>query len=313
MIGACRKTPAVLGIACGILGFLTSSAPADEISDAFDCQTQELQREADQQTLLQRADSLGAVAAEAGDRPSGSLLRQAQELQDRAMELEVDLVLERSRCRRLAATARGVCQDRIDALLAKLRAGTIGADETFDLVGLVYARDRLDGMLAAPAVHDYALLPLEPEETTASLRAKLQYYEDVAASLQDLDTRIERRLEGVREEAEVLREAERLVSDIEIDAGDRAAGDRSAALQQQLPGNGGPGPLERPRSEIPWDQAGSDLDFALHQSLTDPRDSGRIIDLLEGFRRDIRRELSVIQQHAGEVRARMESGSSPQP
>jgi hypothetical protein len=294
--------PALLG-----LGFLMPgmALAQDPIQNVLACLRVHEQLDRDRARLLAQADSVGFLAANEGGAPSAALLRQAESLQQRYSEMGVDLLLQREQCRRFAQVALESCERRIEALQAKTHAGNASAGETAELVRLQSLRPELKASLEAPPVYEYPILDLGPDDTAETLRAKLQYYSEVATLLGALEGRIAERRRQVQEEAEILREARRLVEDLSFtDMGDRSAGDRNVLTRDKLPtGTGDGGVFGRQNSDYPLDHATSDLDFALRLSPTTQADSEQILALLDHYREEIENRL----QRVGTERASIES------
>lgn len=297
------------------LGFLMpgSVRAQDPIQNVLDCLQAQEEIDRSRARLLAQADSVGFLAANDGGEPSAALLRQAESLQQRYSEMGVDLLLQREQCRRFAQVALESCERRIETLQAKTHAGRATADETAELVRLQSLRPQLQASLESPPVYEYPILDLGPDDTAETLRAKLQYYSEVATLLQALESRIGERRRQVEEETETLREARRLVEDLSFtDMGDRSAGDRNVLTRDKLPtGTDDGGVFGRQNSDYPLDHATSDLDFALRLSPTTQADSEQILALLDHYRDEIALRL----ERVGVERSSIESmlGSRPTP
>jgi hypothetical protein len=287
------------------LGFLMPEAvrAQDPIQSVLECLRIHDEIDRNRARLLAQADSVGFLAANEGGAPSAALLRQAESLQGRYSELGVDLLLQREQCRRLAQVALESCERRIEALQARTLAGSASEAETAELVRLQSLRPQLQASLESPPVYEYPILDLGPDDTVETLRAKLQYYAEVATLLEALESRIDERRQQVEEEAEALREARRLVEDLSFtDMGDRSAGDRNVLTRDKLPsGSDGGGVFGRQNSDYPLDHATSDLDFALRLSPTTEADSEQILALLDHYRDEIQRRLERVGVERGSI------------
>ncbi|MCA9729114.1 MAG: hypothetical protein KC729_15600, partial [Candidatus Eisenbacteria bacterium] len=293
-----RRTRKAVTGALLLLGFLMPSLAfaQDPIQDVLDCLRIHEDMDQARGRLLAQADSVGFLAAGAGERPSASLLRQAEELQRQYSEMGVDLLLQREQCRRLAQVALATCERRIEELQERTRLGHASANEAAELVRLQALRPELQASLEAPPVYEYPILDLGSDDTAETLEAKLQYYGEVSSLLAALEGRISERRRQVQEEAEALREARRLVEDLSFtDMGDRSAGDRNVLTRDKLPtGTDDGGVFGRQNSDFPLDHATSDLDFALRQSPTNAGDSEQILALLDRYHDEIRRRLDRV-------------------
>ena len=252
--------------------------------------------------LLAEADRIGL----SGER-SNDALREAESIKSRTLDLDFQILLIKSRCRSLAEEQLEIVEQRIEALQQRILRGDAQPDDAEVLVHLKATRAELEESLGEPIVHQYPILALSPDDTKATLRDKLQYYQEVQESLQALKDRIGKREKKIREEAEALREARRLVGDLSFaDMGDRTSGERSSTLRLKLPdddaGTGNPG---RDGSVIPWDEVGGDLEFVLRLAANTPEESERILELLGSFGDDIERELSTIEEQANEIEDRL--------
>lgn len=299
--GSERGRVRILGSLLG-LGFLMlpregSSTPLEDVEE---CLAQQRTVETERSRILVRADSLGFAAALADEEPSENLLREAERLTRRYSALGVDLLLRRELCRRLTAAALAECEVRITALQEAAREGRGGPDEAGELVRLQGLRAELQANLETPPVYAYPILPLGPDDTEETLLAKQQYYTEVEGILDALDARIDERLGQVRDEAEALRQAQRLVGDLAfVDVGDRATDDviTRDKIHSDPPG--------RPLPEFAIERGESDLDFALRVRPTTVQGIEEIVSMLERYRESVGDQLAAIQQERERVESRL--------
>lgn len=290
----------VLGSLFG-LGFLMlpTESSSTALDDVGECLAEQRAVESERSRLLIQADSLGFAAALAGDEPSETLLREAERLQGRYSALGVDLLLRRDLCRTLTAAALSECEERIATLEEAARGARARAEEATELVRLQGLRAELQANLETPPVYAYPILPLGPDDTEETLRAKQQYYAEVEGILDALDARIDERLGQVRDEAEALRQAQRLVGDLSfVDIADREAGDGIA--RGKIPTDPG-----RPQEDFTVERGDGDLDFALRIRPTTAQGIEEVVDLLERYRDSVHDQLDAIRQERERVETRL--------
>jgi hypothetical protein len=262
--------------------------------------------------MLRDAEELGLriESAEREGRGAVQLRRQAERLQSEAMDLEVELLAKREDCRRAAGDALPLCLERLRALEATLKAGRAGQEEARDMLRLREARGRLQAGISGPAVLGYPLLPPDSTDTQESLRAKLQYHEEVASDLRNLAGRVDARAKEVGEERRTLAEARRFLEDIGfLDEGGRVTAGGSAQFRG-MPGTpGGPDDVvSRVVGGAEVSGAGGNLELVLGWTPATPEESDHLLRVLEGYRGAIRAELEAVERNLAEIRARVLPG-----
>lgn len=277
------------------------AAPPDA-TEVLECLEALAEREAERSLLLEEAERIGL----SGERDE-SALRKGESIQSRTLDLELQIMLLKTRCRGLAQEKLDLVEQQIEALQQRILLGAGRSNDAEALVQLRQTRAQLEEGMGDPIVHQYPILALSPDDTRATLQDKLQYYQEVQESLEALKERIGKREKKIREEAEALREARRLVGDLAFaDMGDRTSGERSSTLRLKLPdedaGTGNPG---RDGSVIPWDEVGGDLEFVLRLAANTPEESAQILELLDSFRGDIERELSSVGEQSAAIQLRL--------
>ncbi|MEZ4653105.1 MAG: hypothetical protein R3E12_05730 [Candidatus Eisenbacteria bacterium] len=173
----------------------------DPIQDVADC----LRIHEDMDRLAAdfwlQADSVGFLAAGAGERPSASLLRQAEELQRQYSEMGVDLCCSGSSAvdwrKSLWRRAKGASRSLVDAAGTRVRrrsrrrAGAAPGPEA----GAAGQSRGASGVRVSHSGSGLRRHRRDPE-------AKLQYYGEVSSLLAALEGRISERRRQVQEEAE---------------------------------------------------------------------------------------------------------------
>jgi hypothetical protein len=294
------------------LGFLTPRARADALSDATACFDRRSALEEGRNELIRQADSLGRVidaTRQEGKKVPEVWLRQAEQINRRAVDRELDLMALRERCRPLAEAALQVCAARIARLQSELESGRGSAESSVELVRLRTLRAQLESGLAGPAVVGYPMLAVDSTDTQGTLAAKLQYYVDVRGYLETLDQRLVSRGTQVTEERRSLLEARRFLQDLAlVDEGGRASTGGSIQLRRGI-GGGGDVPddavdrVTGGATRLP-DRSG-DLEFVLGLAPATPEESDRIIRLLEGYRLEIKRELEAVTKESDRIRGQI--------
>lgn len=302
------RTLGIAGILTASLGFLTGSPLAGPLEDALDCLDSLDQERAAREANLARAESLGVrieALRTAGEEVPGDLLRQAERLEQEALDREVELLSDRERCRRLSREALESTRDRIDLLQAGLARGDLSSAEAAELLDLQEARTRLQAALEEPMALGYVLLPADPSDTEETLEAKLQYYEDVQGYLHGLSGRIAERRDEVADERRTLVEAQRFLEDMSfLDEGGRI----SPGGLVRLPGAGGIEGEEFARSAGGAGELGlgqEEMEFLMAQSPSSPEESDQLLALLERIRQRIESELEAVSRETERIRARL--------
>ena len=301
-----RRRAIALGLVLGFLMPIARPSRADSLSDALRCREEETKAEAARDQLLEQADSLGARISAGGASINEEWLREAEALQRRAMDRELDLLVVKDRCRRLAERAVRDLDSKITEWESRLSRDA--GDEALATSLLLARQSRADlaAGLEAPAILTYADLPPDSSDTQETLEAKLQYYRDVEEYLARIDQRLDRRAKELEAEQRVLEEAGRFLRDLSfLDEGGRVSADGSVRLRSGVPGGGGEG-QDRPTMQMPGDARSQTLEFALHASPASPEESDRIRALLQGYRREIARERERIEERTQRIEARLQ-------
>lgn len=303
-----RSSRMALGILTVGVGFLTNPAWAlDPIEEARRCLEAERREIVERDRLLTRADSLGTLLEEAGVHAPESWRRDAERIQREAMERELDLLQRRDQCRRLAEGALRELEARLPELERGVESGRGLSSGGAELLQLRQLRADFQSVVASPAVLRYPDLRPEPSDTQETLEAKLQYYRDVRAYLERVAERLVARASQLGDEARALEEAGRFLRDLSfVDEGGRVTGDGSVRLKGIVPdGSGHDGGMNRPLGEVPGEGQGGSLDFALRVTPTTPEESERLRALLDGYRREVVRELERIDARTTEFEVRL--------
>jgi hypothetical protein len=299
-----KALPAALCLVllCGTAG----SVRADALQDAKACLDERARAESERDLRLHEADSLGrrieSLRGEGKEIPE-DWLRSAEKIQRQAMEQELELMSRRLRCRDLVEKALAACSKEIVEVEGEIRAGRGGPDKATRLLVLQDARTSLEAELTGPVTLGYPLLPADSTDTQEVLRGKLQYYRDVRGDLAALEGKVNARLERVTEERRTLAEAQRFIRDLSfLGEGGRA-----------LPGgiSAGPGGIAVggdstwSRGEVTGGSSSRDLELVLGLTPATPEQSDRLIRLLQGFLKEIRKEMAIIDQEMGKLEQRI--------
>jgi hypothetical protein len=296
-----------------VAALLTLASPiarAEPVEDALRCLEEQARLEAQRATLLHAADSLGLRSEEAGRggrRVDPALLRKAERLQREALDLEVTYLARREDCRRAVARALPACDERLRGLERVLAQGRADPVAARDLLDWREVRSRLQSGIEEPAVVGYPLLPPDSSDTQESLRAKLQYHEEVHGHLRDLAARIDARSNQLREERRTLEDARRFLDELGfLDEGGRIAAGRSDELGG-TPGNPNPptDALGRLAGRRDGADRGIDLESVLGWTPATPEESDRFLRFLDAHRREIGQEIQAVERMTGRIRERI--------
>jgi hypothetical protein len=208
-------------VAAGFLtigvGFLTPAAFSAPLDDAL-LRLEELETERDQ--LLVQADSLGRLLSSLPDTgsPEGTrLLKEGERLGERAVGLELQILLVRQQCRSLA-------QQELD-----------GLRDTSTMEGIARSAvllDLLDQRLADRWGADPILVEPDPADGLETLLDKQAYLADIRDRLAAMQERLTRRIEQMRQEERLLRASERFADETRfLDEGGRVDSDPSVTLR----------------------------------------------------------------------------------
>lgn len=309
--GACRNSLA-LAVGVGFLMLAPQVARGGAVEDARQCLEAQARAEAERDQSLSAADSLGARIADAGEAVPTNLLREAEALQRRAMDRELDLLVQKDRCRKLATSAVAELDRQIEKLEAGLARGGLAADAAAQLLESKRLRADFAAALESPPLLSYAELQPDSSDTQETLAAKLQYYRDVSDYLRGIDQRLSRRVSELKSERRLLEETSRFLRDLSfLDEGGRVSADGSVRLRGGAGGDVPPsGGQERPNLEFPMDGRSTSLEFALHATPTSSEESERIEVLLTRYQREIERDLGRIAERTQRIEARILPGST---
>ncbi len=262
---------------------------------------------------MREADSLGRQVEALGKQASAARLREADRIQQKALDLELTLADHQARCRELAGAALPSCQDRIRELESRIRDGHGTSDDAAALIRLQEARSRLEQALEGPVVLEYPPLAPDSLDTQETLRAKLQYHQDVSGYLQALSLRVGDRLARLTEERRTLVEARRFIQDLNlVDAGGDVSPGGAVRVRGGIAGGGdGEGGNGRTAPSADIAREAGDLEFALGITPTTPEESDRLIRVLDNFRREIQRELEAVSSETREIEQRIVPESPP--
>lgn len=286
-------------------------ARADVVEDALRCLDRQVDGERRRERLLMQADSLGDRIEEAqanGRKAPGGLLRQAERLNREALDVELELLVRRQSCRQQAALALAFCDSALRRLDLELGRGEGDPARARELLRLRQAAGRLQSVEGTAGSLGYPLLPPEASDTQQSLQAKLLYHDDLHAHLTSLGQRLDARRRQVADERRTLIEARRFVEDLSfLDEGGRIAprGDRSlpgAAGGAPVPGDGSAGRAVTPPGA---GGAGGQIELILGWMPTSAEESDRLLQALDGFRAEIRREIELVERTREAIRARI--------
>ncbi|MFN8549079.1 MAG: hypothetical protein U0527_14205 [Candidatus Eisenbacteria bacterium] len=306
-----RRTSLALAVGIGFLMLFPPVARAGAIEEASQCLEAQARAEAERDRSLTAADSLGARIADAGDGVPSSLLREAEAMQRRAMDRELDLLVQKDRCRKLATSAVAELDRRIERLEAGVELRGAAAGAMGELLEAKRLRAGFAAALESPPLLSYADLEPDSSDTQETLAAKLQYYRDVSDYLRGVGQRLTRRVSELESERRVLEETSRFLRDLSfLDEGGRVSADGSVRLRGGAGGGDSPGGgQERPSLEFPTDGRSASLEFALRATPTSSEESERIEVLLTRYQREIERELGRIAERTQRIEARILPGS----
>lgn len=302
------RTHIITGFLMIALGFLTGTAWSDSVGEALEClEAMERERAAHDDRMVEaesvglRIDHLRRTGAGVPD----ELLRRAERLEQDALEREVALSSRREICRTLSRTALEQVRRRIQELEGTLASRDLSAQDAAELIRLHDARSRMEAILEGPITLIYALLPLDPSDTHESLRAKLQYYEDVHGYLGGLLDRIHVRRTHLVRERQTLVEAQRFLEEMSfLDEGGRM----SPGGTIRLPGSGDIGgvdvarPAGRPGELGP---ASRELESLMALSPASPDESDRLLILLDQIRHLIESEVEAVSRERDRIEERL--------
>ncbi len=296
-----------------VIGFLTGAASAEPVEAALDCiSAMEREQLAHAEKVIE-AESIGLRIdhlRRAGSAVPEELLRRAERLEQEALDREVELASRRELCRSLSLAALEQCRGRIKALQSSLSAGELTSEDAEELLGLYETRSRLEAVLEAPITLSYALLPLDPSDTQETLRAKLQYYEDVHEYLEGLLARITARTGDVARERQTLVEAQRFLDDMSfLDEGGRM----SAGGPLRLPGGGEsdvPGHARPALRSGELGLASRELESLMSLSPASPGESDQLLDLLSQVLIRIESEVEAVSRERDRIEERLLSDTT---
>jgi hypothetical protein len=227
------------GILILTLGFLTSGASAAPVDDAL---TRLDRLESQRSVFLARADSLGRLLTDLPDERSdeaGPLLEQASGVEQSVRTLDVEILLQRERCRSLAREELGKPGSATPEAVARVRQ----------------LQDLLDGRLGPGLGGD--LIMVEPDSTDGSetLLDKQAYLEDLKDRILRLKEILRRREDRAKRDRSLIRASEQFrEQDQFLDEGGRVGSDERILLRGlsgtdpdglgRVPGSGGSGVTE---------------------------------------------------------------------
>jgi hypothetical protein len=203
------------------LGFLMPGAGAAPVDDAL----AHLDRlEGQRSRFLARADSLGQILTELPDERSdeaGPLLQQASGVESAVRALDLEILLQRERCRSLAREElRGLRPDPPDGAARQQRLQVL-----------------LDGRLGESLGGDLIMVEPDSSDGAETLLDKRAYLEDLRERIGKLKELLRRREERARRERSLIRASERFrEQDQFLDEGGRVGSDETVQLRG-LPGN----------------------------------------------------------------------------
>ncbi|MFB3909170.1 MAG: hypothetical protein ACE15D_12285 [Candidatus Eisenbacteria bacterium] len=208
------KTVLFVGFLTSVVGFLTvgaaSAAPLDEALVRLD------RLESEQHRLVLRADSLGELLAALSGDPSKQkpLLREAERLGAQARRIDVEVLLERQRCRSLATRELEQVQERrSDA----------------DLAREAHLLDLLDRRLQDPWEGRLVLVQPDSADGYETLLDKQAYLSDLRDRIETLEQQLRRRGEAIRREESLRRASEGFAEESRfLDEGGRVGSDETA-------------------------------------------------------------------------------------
>lgn len=210
-----------LGFLTLALGFLTLpsfSAPLDEALARLG------RLESERAGILARADSLGLLlGTENGmsDPRARAWLESAEALAARSQEMELEILLERERCRSLA---------RQELAALSPRDGTAPARE-------LELRDLLEGRLSGGFGGAWVVVEPDSIDGTETLLDKQAYLRDLRDLLEGVRERADRREERIRREQALFRAGEGLLDEARfLDEGGRVGSDETVLLHG-MPGS----------------------------------------------------------------------------
>jgi len=298
----------VLGLTAAALA-ASSPSPArgQLVQQALDCLSEQHRLESVRDLQLTAADSLATLVDALGS-PSGELLRAASALEQRALDRELDLFVQRETCREAARAALPGLEDRLDELARRVSDRKASVAQAEELLELLDARAAIQAALAERVSLDYPDLPPEPDDSEETLRGKLQYHVEVASYLRSVDARVGVRLGQLEEEARVLAEANRFLQDLAfLDEGGRLESGGTVRVRGgSLPGEDpDAGDMSRPLGDMSADTRDATLDFALRYSPMTPAESRRVREVLTLFRREIQKELEQIADQIARIEPRL--------
>jgi hypothetical protein len=207
-----------------LVGFLTvgTAAPVDEALARLD------ELEGQRAEIRARADSLGAQLGRLAESQRPRILQEAERLSGRARDLDVEILLERGRCRSLATQE-----------LDRLRDASTPEASQREAVLLRVLETRLGG--------DWndELVFVEPDSTDGyeTLLDKLAYLTDLQERIVGLQKNLDRRIDRTRRELGLRRASEGLAEESRfLDEGGRVGSDDVVLLHGVAGGgNGTPG------------------------------------------------------------------------
>lgn len=290
-----RSAGAIIGFLM-FLGVLGGHAWADAVSDALECRAELAREEVLRDRCLLRADSLGSMVEDRSGDAAAPARRAAELVQREAMDRELEILVRRDRCRRLAELALASLDPALVAVQDSIAQGLGFGGTTARLMRMTAERADLRSSLVQPAILSYADLAPDSTDTDETLRAKLEYYEDVRSYLDGVLERLEDRVAELRKESRVLEEASRFLRDLDFaDEGGRVSSDGAVRLRNPLPG-GSPddGGMSRTAGSVAAEERSGSLEFALHANPSNREESERLTRLLGGHKREIKRELEKI-------------------
>jgi len=214
--------------------------------------------DAERQTILQRADSLGLLIQQL---PDGSddrvaeLLSRAERLGERSQEIELELLIERQRCRSLALQE-----------LESLREGP--TEEGLERTAILL--DLLDQRLGELWGKNWVFVEPDSADGYETLLDKQAYLIDLQEQIGGVDDRLDRRIEQRRREEALRAAGDRFEDEVRfLDEGGRVGAEATVFLRgipsgeysgdgmgRNLPSGGGLETTEHAGLE------GSDLDLA---------------------------------------------------
>lgn len=245
-VGSGRGTSVRLAGAAGfltlLLHFLMFSAVAGPVEESLG----NLDRlETARNGILAQADSLGRLVSIGPDRGSGrqkSLLREIDRLSERSRDLEVEILLERQRCRSLA----------VQELAA------LAAQNSSDLERRRALDEIVDRRLADRSGADWVWVEPDSADGVETLLDKQAYLKDLRDRIQATRSRVNSRVERLRRERSLLRASEGFADEARfLDEGGRVGSDERALLRGvsgapleggsgRVPGSGGGGAEQAP-------------------------------------------------------------------